>query len=316
MNSLPRPVFPAFRPHHAAVWGHAPVRIAHSLHEHELFSDECLARLLETYPHEHYSLVQWGEFSDRAHWREGDLRGLSGRAILEAVAKARVWINLRNVAKVDPRYATLLDAIAADIAHHVPGLAARDWTMGILISSPLSRTLYHADLPGQALLQIRGRKKLFVYPREAPFLRPQHLEGIALSGVEASIPYETWYDEFATQYPMAPGDMMHWPLNAPHRVDNDDCLNISVTIEYFTPEIRRGHMVNLANAILRNKLGANPRSRATSGPVFWAKRLLQRGLRNSAWLRREDKARRPPEFRLDPQTPGGIVDFSASASSR
>ena len=308
-------VFPAWDANHSKVWGAAPLRIAHSLHRNELFSDAALARLLETYPREHYSVVQWGSLSEKEAFREGELNGLDGISVLQAVAKARVWINLRNVAKVDARYAALLAAIAAETKRNVPGLQARGWTMGILISSPGSRTIYHADLPGQALLQVRGEKTLVVYPRAEPFICSEHLERIALSGVEASLPYQAWYDDYAQQYPMRPGDMMHWPLNAPHRVDNGDSVNISVTVEYTTPEIRRKHMVNLANAILRSKLGVTPGSNATSGFAFWSKRLLQRALRNTSWVKREDRSRRAPQFRLDPARADGIAEINPAGSA-
>ena len=41
-------------------------------------------------------LVQWGALSERASWREGEMGGLSGAQILDAVAKGSVWINLRK----------------------------------------------------------------------------------------------------------------------------------------------------------------------------------------------------------------------------
>ena len=63
-----------------------------------------------------------------------------------------------------------------------------------------------------------------------PFIRDEDLENITLSGVEMNMPFAPWYDDFAQTIEMHPGDMMHWPLNAPHRVDNADCVNVSVTL--------------------------------------------------------------------------------------
>ena len=311
MRASSQDFFTDWNANHASLWGRAPLQIAHSLHQHELFSDDCLAGLLDVYPREHYSIVQWGQYGGGEAFREGELQGLPGRSVIEAVSKARVWINLRNVAKIDARYAGLLDDIAKETARRMPDLKAFNWTMGILISSPGSRTLYHADLPGQSLLQIRGDKRIYVYPRSEPFITDAQIERIALTGVESGIPYQAWYDEHARAFTMKPGDMLHWPLNAPHRVDNGDCLNISVTLEYFTPEIRRGHMVTVANAIMRAKLGITPTSRATTGPSFWAKAVFQRALRKTKWVKREDRARRKPEFRLDPTCPGGICELGS-----
>ncbi|MBN9063971.1 MAG: hypothetical protein J0H41_16230 [Rhizobiales bacterium] len=295
------------------LWGETPQCLAHRLHQHELFSNEALGELIERYPREHYSLVEWGaQGRARSDWREGEISGLSGRDVIDAVSRSRVWINLRNAPAVDKRYAALLDEIFTEFEARIPGFRTLSRTMGILVSSPNSRTVYHSDLPGQSLWQIRGSKRVYVYPAVKPFLRPEHVEGIALSGVEMNMPYEPWYDDYADVFDIEPGQMLHWPLNAPHRVDNHDCLNVSMTLEYFTDEIRRTHMVTVANGIMRTKLGVTPKSREISGPSFWTKAVLQRALRNTTMVKRENKARRKPSFRLDPSRPGAIVDLPAA----
>jgi hypothetical protein len=105
--------------------------------------------------------------------------------------------------------------------------------------------------------------------------------------------------------------MAHWPLNAPHRVDNADFLNVSVTTEHWTPAIRRSQMINVANGVLRRHLGVVPGSRATSGPSFWAKAVLQAAWRRSPWARQAQRRCRPIEFRLSPTAVGGLVDIPA-----
>ena len=307
-------IFTAWEPKYSALWGQQPLRLSHRLHESPLFSNDALARLIEVYPRDRYSLVQWGTHDGRrGQFREGELGGLSGAEVIEAVSRSRVWINLRNVPSVDPLYAELLDAIFDELSERVPGIHTFDRTMGILVSSPGSRTLYHADLPGQSLWQIRGRKRVYVYPAMRPFVTGEHLERIALSGVEVNMPYEPWFDEHADAFDIGPGEMLYWPLNAPHRVDNHDCLNVSMTLEYWTDDIRRSHMVTVANGIMRSKLGIAPRSREISGPGFWGKAVLQRALKNTPWVRRENRPRRPVEFRLDRASPGAIVDLAQPA---
>ena len=93
--------------------------------------------------------------------------------------------------------------------------------------------------PGQSLWQIRGTKRVYLYPPVAPFLTPEQIERIILSGVEVDMDYAPWYDEHAAVFDLKPGEMLHWPLNSPHRVDNHDCLNVSLTTEYWTDPIRR-----------------------------------------------------------------------------
>jgi hypothetical protein len=86
-----------------------------------------------------------------------------------------------------------------------------------------------------------------------------------------------------------------------------------MTTEYWTEHIRRRQMVNLANGILREKVGIAPKSTATSGAGFWAKAALQAGVRRSGLLKKAQKSKRPIEFKLDPRRPGGIIDLAAAA---
>lgn len=306
-------IFTGWRNHHGELWGNAPLRLGHRIHQHDLFSLPALARLIEGYPRQHYSLVQWGEHGQSGSFREGDVGGLSGQGVLDAIAQGRIWINLRNAPDVNPAYGALRDEIFAELQARLPGFNPFTTKLGILVSSPKSRTLYHCDLPGQSLWQIHGRKRVYVYPTASPFLTQEHVERVALSGVEVNMPYEPWYDEHAQVFDIEPGDMLHWQLNAPHRVDNHDCLNVSMTLEWFTDEIRRSHMVTMANGIMRSKLGMTPRSRSTVGASFWSKAILQKALRDTPFVKRENKARRKPEFRLDPDNPGAILDLQEAA---
>jgi hypothetical protein len=297
-----------------ALFGNVPLRLKHSLHEHPLFSDEGLVRLLETCPRDNYNLVQWGTHGARSSWREGEIAGLSGADVLEAIRRGRMWINIRNLPAFSAEHGKLLNDIFGEMADRLPGLQTFTHTMGVLISSPSSRTLYHADLPGQSLWQLRGRKRVYLYPKASPFLKDEELEKIALTGVEVSLGYEPWFEEHAQVFDIEPGDMMTWPHNMPHRVDNHDMLNVSMTVEWFTPEIRRMHMVTVANAILRHKLGITPHSHEINGASFYAKAALQKIMRRTSWVRQEKRARKPATFRPDPRQPNGIVDISGVAA--
>jgi len=306
-------VLGSFDPKHAALWGQQPLKLEHNLHQSPLFSREALAELIERYPREHYSLVHMGAQHERRLWREGEISGLTGQEVMDAITIGRMWLNMRNVAEVDSRYKDLLDRLFDELAGQIPGFQTFNQHLGILVSSPRAQVYYHADLPGQSLWQVVGRKRIFVYPKTTPFLAPEHLEGIALNGVEIDMPYADWYDEHALVFDLEPGQWLHWPLNAPHRVENLDSLNVSVTIEYWTDEIRRLHMVNVANGILRQKLGMTPRGRIINGPGFWTKAVLQKVARQSGWLKRKRSARRPVDFRLDRLNPGNIVDLRAAS---
>jgi hypothetical protein len=306
-------IFTSWDSTHAKLWGNHPIRLQHRLHTSPLFSDGILAELIEHYPRSHYSMVKVGERNGNKVWREGEIGSLSGSQVIESIAAGGLWLNLRNVQKVDNRYAELLEEILDEISARVglPPVISRD--CGILISSPNAQVYYHSDLSGQSLWQIRGRKRVYLYPPVPPFLSSEKLERIILSGIEVDMEYDPWYDKHAAVFDIEPGEMLNWPLYAPHRVDNHDCLNISLTTEYWTDPIRRSMMMNCGNAVLRHKLGFTPKGNALHGPGFWLKAALQAGVKRSGLLGKRGAQSRPIEFQLDPGRPGAIIDIAQNA---
>jgi len=298
---------------HSQLWSHQPIRLEHEMHKSPAFSMDELAKLIENYPREHYSLVKTGAQGSSRVWREGDIGDLSGRQVVEAISRGGLWLNLRNVTSVDRRYRELVDRMFAEVAAHVPGFDAPTHQAGILISSPDAQVYYHADLPGQGLVQISGRKRVYLYPNTPPFVRPEHLEDIALFDVEVDIPYQPWYDRHAQVIDLEPGQMLNWPLNAPHRVENLGTVNISMTVSYVNQDIRRAQIVNLANGMLRHRFGYAPKSRSIRGPSYFGKAVMQKLLRDGKWLKRERTARRTIDFRLHADHPGEIVDLPKAA---
>ncbi len=308
-------IFGTWSDQDAQLWGHVPRHYNHNLHQHPLFSAESLGALIDRFPRSHYSLIQMGAQGGRRFWREGDLAGMKGQDVLKWIAAGRMWINLRTVQTVDPRYKDLLEGIYDQIASQTGTGSTFNLSMGILVSSPMAQVYYHADMLGQTLWQIAGRKRVYVYPNHAPFLTQEQLEDIAFYEVEVDTPYQPWYDQHAQVFELAPGMMAHWPLNAPHRVENLDMLNISVTTEHMDAEILRSYRVTLANAVLRKTFGMRNLSPHSRGLAYRVKSAVQGLARRSSWLKTARKERRPIEFMLDPSVPGGVIDV-ASQSSR
>lgn len=298
---------------HSVLWGNQPIQLAHEMHNAPLFSREQLARLIENYPRDHYSLVKTGARGSERVWREGDIGNLSGEQVIDAISRGGLWLNMRDVGAVDKRYRDMLDGMFEEVGAKVSGFQVRDHQESILISSPDAQVYYHFDLPGQALVQIAGRKRVYVYPSTAPFLTPQMLEDVAVFDVEVDIPYQPWYDKHARVFDIGPGQMLNWDLNAPHRVENLDAFSVSMTVSYTNERIRREQVVNLANGLLRHRFGYQPKTRNMRGPSFFAKAVLQKLVRNSRWVKRERNARRLIDFRLDAGQPGKIIDLPKAA---
>ena len=64
----------------------------------------------------------------------------------------------------------MLDELYDEFEERVPGFKSYKRNLTILISSPNVSVKYHSDVPGQSLWQVRGTKKLYVYPNTQPFI--------------------------------------------------------------------------------------------------------------------------------------------------
>lgn len=304
-------ILEAWKPRHSELFGRQTIRLSHRLAESGLFTDEILAELIDRAGPDHATICTMGTDHRRRNWRNGDKGSKSGREVIDAVRNGRIWINLQRVDKFDPRYADLLDRLFAEFEARVPGLSTYRRSLGILISSPKAQVYYHADIPGQMLWQVRGGKRIYIYPNSEPFLKPADIENVVMGLTEEDLPYEAWFDEYADVYELEPGQMLHWALNGPHRVVNHDCLNVSVTTEHWTNGIRASYAMNYANGVLR-RIGVRNPSRATAGPAFYAKVALAGAVKYSGVLNKR-RYRRVAEFLVDPDAPGGFVDIQPSA---
>lgn len=302
-------IFENFDPESQALWGDNIVKLRHTLHERDLFTDARLGAILDAIPEGRMAINTMGRKGhDAATWSYCQRGDLSGTQLIDATSQGRIWINVTKIQDIVPEFADLLDEVFAEIDENVPGLGVFRKSMGLLISSPNAQVFYHADVPGQALWQIRGQKRIWIYPNHEPFLKRPALEGIIRGTTEEEIQYQPWFDKHAEVVTLKPGDMAHWPLNGPHRVENEDCLNISITTEHWTPEIRRHFAVHYGNGILR-QFGWKPRSTDLYGPNAWAKIGLTAAWRLSGQQKRQS-FKRQMRFKLDSSAPGLLVPIA------
>ncbi|PCJ85100.1 MAG: hypothetical protein COA52_16510 [Hyphomicrobiales bacterium] len=296
-----------WQPHYKDLFGKYTIKLQHRLKDSGLFSEEVLGELIETYPRALYNLNTAGAEKGKLNWREGYLADTSGKDLIKAIKNGHLWLNLRRVMDVDKRYADLLQQIFDEFEDKVPGLHTFKQNMGILISSPNMTVPYHCDIPGQALWQIEGRKKVYIYPNRAPFLPHETLEGIILGETEEELSYHEWYDDHAEIHVLSPGEMALWDLNAPHRVVNEDCLNISVTTEHYTSDIRKSYAVNYANGVLRRRFGLSPATNSIGGLMPYPKAALTL-LWKKLGLNKKHEVVKMVSFKPDPKADIGYVD--------
>lgn len=293
-------------------FGRRPMLLKHRLADSPLFSDEALERLIEATPRDlfHVNTMPRGE-TDPRKWREGDMIGLSGREVMEAVARGNIWVHLQRVHEAFEAYGEFLDDLFADIERSVPGFRSYKRSMSVLISSPNMNVALHADVPGQSLWQVRGRKRVWVYPPRPPHLPQSTIENIVLQrSFDTELPYDPSYEAAAESFELEAGDWTTWPRNSPHRVRNADCVNVSFTTEHWTDELRDGYVVDYANGLLRPLLGGQDLSRATSGPAFFAKLALAAAHKGFRKLARRERVPMTIDFRVDPRAELGFSDVA------
>jgi hypothetical protein len=301
-----------WRPDQIRNFGRKPQLLQHRLADSPLFSDAALERLIEATPREHFHVNTMARHeTDPRKWREGDMSGLTGRDVMAAVRQGNIWVHLQRVHEAFDEYGECLDKLFADIERHVPRFRSYKRSMSVLISSPNMNVALHSDVPGQSLWQVRGRKRVWVYPPRAPYLPQDKIEKIVLQrGADTDLPYDPSYEAAAESFELEAGDWTSWPLNSPHRVRNADCVNVSFTTEHWTDELRNAYAVNYANGLLRPYLGGRDLSQETRGPAFWGKFALAAA--HKGWRKLARKTRVPMiiDFRVDPQAAQGFSDVA------
>ena len=293
-------------PEKGAALTRANLAFTHNLHERAMFSDEALIAALEAYPRDRLGVFTMGE--DPAAWttwRKGAAGELTGRQLWEAAMAGRIWLNLRETNRYLPAYRALCEEIFAEKAAHAPGLKTFKRDLGLLISSAKAQVFYHLDVPLVSLWQIRGAKRVWLYPVEEPYVGDEALERIVLRETAEQFAFDPAWDRGAELHELIPGRMVTWRQNAPHRIENGPMLNVSLSVEFMTPQALMRANVIYANGLMRRGLGARPKIQSGWTPAALGKLALARGAK-AMGLPKPNRRVLPVSFRLDARRPGEL----------
>ena len=280
----------------------ANLAFEHGLHRDAMFMDAGLASLLDRYPRDKLGVFTMGEDPvDWQSWRKGSAGDLSGAQLLEAAKAGRIWLNLRHANDHLPEYAALEERIFQD-QQKATGVRAFKRDLGVLISSANAQVFYHLDVPLVSLWQIRGQKRVWVYPVAEPYIGDEQLERIVLKETAEQFAYDPAWDQGAEVYDLTPGKMVTWKQNAPHRIENGPMLNVSLSIEFMTPAAVLRANVLYANGVLR-KRGHRPQVQTAPHPLALAKIAYARGLK-AAGVAKTFEKKLATTFTLDPEQLG------------
>jgi len=241
-------------------FGRKPLAFEHDLHKREMFSDAGLERLFDTYPRDQFNIYTMNDDprTGKRIFRRGSAGDASGADILKAIKAGRLWLNLREANSHLEEYDQLCDEMFDGLEEQVPDLRTLRRDCGVLISSPKARVFYHLDIPLVSLWQLRGEKTFYVYPQGAPFANDDQIEAIVLREEEEEIDYREKFEPSAQRFDLKPGMMVTWPQNAPHRIDNGDSLNVSLSCEFQTMKSLVRANALYTNGVLRRKFGMSP----------------------------------------------------------
>jgi hypothetical protein len=231
----------------------------HRLEETGLFTDAALIDLLERHPAHMLDVCTMGATDDPLYpnkFRTGDFRDASAADLLAAAKAGCVWINARKAMNIHEDYNAVLTRMYGDLSD-ATGNRAFNANGGILISSPVARVPYHFDKTEVILWHVRGQKTVHVWPVSQEFIPDRAVEATLTNMIEDDLPYTAAFEDHSTVLKLQPGQGATWPLNAPHRVDNDTFC-VSVTTEYSTTESATKSAAMMTNATLRRYAGMNP----------------------------------------------------------
>lgn len=305
-------IFTDWKPEHTERFGKRPILLRHNLNQDPLLSEESLARVIDAYNKKghRYLLAHMGPpGAPKESWREFRIGQMTGRALIERIRNERLWISLHDTNLVNDDFQQLLNKIFEEMHDRTPG-APRTFqrTCAVLISSPGAQVFYHFDTSGQTLWQIQGTKTVRLYPCREPFLTQERIDMVSAFREsfhdKSNQPWRPEFDREAIDFrgdgdlTLYPGEMVYWPLNMPHRVENGDQMSISLTTEFYTDAIKRHVRASTANGILRT-LGWKP-AVTESGPVYYAKLGITAAAKGTGWLQR--RQRKPVEAKTLAET--------------
>ena len=228
-----------------------PFLVTHALHGQPLFALENLVALAKRLPP---GKVEYnaGTLDIDMHDKLTPQTGLSVEETIRRIESCRSWMVLKNV-ETDPTYRALLDACLSEVGNLseslTPGMRRHEGY--IFISSPRSRTPYHMDGEHNFLLQLTGSKTVHIWDSADRSLLTEPEIEAHYTGAHRNLSYQDAFAAKSQVFELTPGLGLHFPVNAPHWVQNGPEVSVSFSITFRTPAIDKRALLYFANGRLR-----------------------------------------------------------------
>jgi hypothetical protein len=276
----------------AANFDHCPFQFQHSLHRMEIFQMPALLKLAE---------VCMRKREQKSHFETGEpvVNGYFGNKpadmtlvqALERIGESANWIILKRIHE-EPEYREALEIFISELSD-LTGTDLRrlyhDPILTIFITSPNRITPYHLDGEANFLVQVQGRKSVFLYDAHDPYIlttaeMEQYWTGHLLA--------PRWHDELSNgqwRYELSPGIGIFNPATFPHWVKNTDNVSVSVSINF--KRVRNDTIGAYRANYYARKIGLRPRApgqspaldrlkSATFGELYKGAHATRRALRS------------------------------------
>jgi hypothetical protein len=176
----------------------------------------------------------------------------SAKDTLEHIREAAAWLSLLNV-QTDELYRGLVGHVLDDVRPVVeakdPGMCYRGGF--IFVTSPNTITPFHFDKEHNFILQVLGRKTIYVW-------EPDDLE---VASHEARDRFHhrhdrsllVWDEKFrrrAHRFEVGAGEGAYMPSTSPHLVEVGDEPSVTVSFTYYTDSTRRDSLLHSIRARL------------------------------------------------------------------
>lgn len=172
---------------------------------------------------------------------------------LRAIRDAKAWTSLLNV-QIDPVYRELvgevLESVRSQVEQRDPGMCHRaGW---IFVTSPNTVTPFHFDKEHNFILQIHGKKRIYVWDHRDQVVASEHARDLFHLSHERYL--LRWREDFrarARVFDLEPGQGAYMPSTSPHMVENGDEPSITASFTYYTDATRRDARLHEAHALIR-----------------------------------------------------------------
>lgn len=247
-----------------------PFLFEHGLAHHPLFDIARLAQLAQIGIERDTDEQHVGNQESPLSKPERVQRMLDNMAQL---GQGRQWLKVSAINTLADEYADLLHMFLRQVeaATECPIRARLLWAgLDVFMNSPHMQVPYHFDHDSNFLMQIRGRKDVFLFdPNDRSVLTEAEIEDY-YRGNKLAGRYRDALNGVGRCFHLTPGFGVHHPPLAPHLIRNGSEVSVSAAFYFVLPSQERTARIYQTNHFLR-KLGLHPRPPGQSMLSDWAK---------------------------------------------